>query len=111
MIVTPSGFMPLTDPVEHDRPMTFAFRGNELLVRDEDAALPEPPVLDDIPLSPERMQPVGLWDGRYCRATWLPREAQAPAGHAFRGLRSLFGRFGEPMLAVAGRAFQIADWA
>jgi NAD+ diphosphatase len=29
----------------------------------------------------------------------------------FKGLRALFGRLDETTLAVAGRAFQIADWA
>jgi NAD+ diphosphatase len=111
MIVTPSGFMPLADPVQHDRPMTFAFRGNELLVREADAALPDAEALAGIAIPAENLQPVGLWDGRYCRAAWLPPEATAPAGHAFKGLRSLFGRLDEPVLAVAGRAFQIADWA
>jgi NAD+ diphosphatase len=54
---------------------------------------------------------VGRWDGVYCRAAWLPKETQAPEGHAFRGMRSLFGRVDEDTLSVAGRAFQIADWA
>jgi len=111
MIVTPSGFMPLLDPVDHEAPLTFAFRGNELLVRDADAGLPDAPVLEGISLASEKTHPVGVWDGRYCRAAWVPRETAAPEGHAFRGLRSLFGRLEEPMLAIAGRAFQIADWA
>src|SRR5437868_10013616 len=111
MIVTPSGFMPLIDPVDHDAPVTFAFRGNELLIRDPDAALPEGTTVSELRIAPGSLHPVGLWDGRYCRAAWLPRDATPPAGHAFKGLRALFGRFDEPTLAVAGRAFQIADWA
>src|SRR6478609_7933810 len=99
MIVTPSGFMPLVDPVEHDSPVTFAFRGNELLVREPDAALPDSATLAAVRIGVESMQPVGLWEGRYCRAAWLPREAAPPDGHAFKGLRSLFGRLDEPMLA------------
>ena len=111
MIVTPSGFMPLIDPVEHDSPVTFAFRGNELLIRDADATLPDSSAFALVRMSAEATHPVGLWDGRYCRAAWLPRDATAPEGHAFKGLRSLFGRFDEPTLAVAGRAFQVAEWA
>ena len=111
MIVTPSGFMPLIDPVEHERPMTFVFRGNELLVREADAGLADSPVVADLSIPAERLHPVGMWDGRYSRAAWVPRETAAPAGHAFKGLRSLFGRLDEPMLAVAGRAFQVAEWA
>lgn len=44
MIVTPSGFSPLLVPAEHPRTLTFVFRGPELLVREEDARLPEAPV-------------------------------------------------------------------
>jgi NAD+ diphosphatase len=111
VISTPDTFEPLIDPVDHPRPRTFAFRGNELLVREADAALPEPGALAQWPLDPANTFAVGLWDGVYCRAAWVPRDAPAPAAHAFRPMRSLFGRVDEDMLAVAGRAFQIADWA
>jgi NAD+ diphosphatase len=110
LIRTPSGFTPLVDPVEHDAPITFAFRGNELLITDQ-AGLPDAREIQRLGIATEAVHPVGLWNGSYCRAAWLPREATAPVGHAFKGLRALFGRFDEPMLAVAGRAFQIADWA
>ena len=111
MIHTPGSFSPLLDPVDHPSPRTFAFRGNELLVREEDAALADAAALARVPVEPASVFAVGLWDGIYCRAAWVPKDAQAPAGYAFKALRSLFGRFDEPMLAVAGRAFQIADWA
>jgi NAD+ diphosphatase len=111
VIHTPGSFSPLLDPVEHASPRTFAFRGNELLIREHDAALPDAAALARVPLEPASTYAVGMWDGVYCRAAWVPKEAQPPEGHVFKGLRSLFGRFDEPMLAVAGRAFQIADWA
>ena len=111
MIVTPASFSPLIDPVEHDAPITFAFRGNELLIREADAALPDARALSHVAIEPGAVSPVGMWNGSYCRAAWVPKETTPPAGHVFKGLRSLFGRFDEPMLAVAGRAFQIADWA
>ena len=111
MIVTPADFSPLLDPVEHEAPLTFAFRGNELLVREADAAVAGRDVLDALSIEGINVHPVGLWNGSYCRAAWVPKETPPPAGHAFKGLRSLFSRLDEPMLAVAGRAFQIADWA
>jgi NAD+ diphosphatase len=80
-------------------------------VRESDAALPAAAVFTRLPLEPASTFAVGMWDGTYCRATWVPKDAQAPEGHAFKGMRSLFGRVDEAMLAVAGRAFQIADWA
>ncbi|HUP98329.1 MAG TPA: NAD(+) diphosphatase [Usitatibacter sp.] len=111
MIVTPDDFTALLDPVEHASPVTFAFRGNELLVREENGSVAGPDVLDALPLEPANVQPVGLWNGTYCRAAWVPKDTPPPAGHVFKGLRGLFGKLDEPTLAVAGRAFQIAEWA
>ena len=110
LITTPGDFAALLDPVEHDSPLTFAFRGNELLVL-EDGTVADAAALEGLPLEPTSLQPVGLWNGTYCRAAWVPKDVAAPAGHAFKGLRSLFGKLDEPTLAVAGRAFQIAEWA
>lgn len=111
MILTPASFKPLLDPVEQADPRTFAFRGNELLIREQDAALPEAHALSRLPIEAANVFPVGLLDGLYCRAAWVPNETQAPDGHIFKGMRSLFGRLDETTLAIAGRAFQIADWA
>ncbi|MEO5695156.1 MAG: NAD(+) diphosphatase [Usitatibacter sp.] len=111
MIVTPDRFTPLIDAVEHPSPLSFIFRGSEMLFRESDLALPDDEALAAIAASQSAFSPVGIWDGRYCRAAWVPKGTDAPAGHMFKGLRSLFTRLGEPTLAVAGRAFQIADWA
>lgn len=111
MIATPPSFESLLVPVEHPSPHSFVFRGHELLVRDDGGALADAAALAALAIEPSRFQPVGLWNGVFCRATWLPKHASAPAGHAFRGLRSLFGRLDEGAVAVAGRAFQIAEWA
>jgi len=48
---------------------------------------------------------------RYCRAAWLGDAAVAPPGYVFRGLRSLFGNAGDSIVAIAGRARQIVEWA
>ena len=53
---------------------------------------------------------LGLLGDSPCHAVEVGPETQAPPGHEFLGLRSLFGRFDETLLAVAGRAFQIIDW-
>ncbi|HUP97812.1 MAG TPA: NAD(+) diphosphatase [Usitatibacter sp.] len=111
MIVTPPGFQSLAIPIEHPAPRTFAFRGGELLVREEDAALPDARVVAGLSIEPSNIYPVGMLDGVYCRTAWLPADAVAPAGYAFKGLRSLFSRLDDATIAVAGRAFQIADWA
>jgi NAD+ diphosphatase len=111
VITTPESFVPLYEPAERENVLTFAFRGNELLVREPDSALPDEAAGSALALDEAAIHPVGLWNGAYCRAAWLPKDAAPPEGHAFRGLRSLFARVDEPLLAVAGRAFQIADWA
>ena len=111
MIVTPPSFSSLVAPVAHDNPRTFAFRGYEILVRESDFSLPDPAVLKAFDVAPENMFPVGVFRKEYCSTAWLPKDAKAPEGFVFKGLRSLFGRMDEETLAVAGRALQISDWA
>jgi NAD+ diphosphatase len=111
MIVTPPSFVPLLDPVDHGAPLTFAFRANELLIRESDAALPDAPALANLSIDPVNILPVGLWNGSYCRAAWVAKDTKPPEGHVFKGMRSLFGRVDEATLAIGGRAFQLADWA
>jgi NAD+ diphosphatase len=55
--------------------------------------------------------PVGLLGERYFHVTWVPAGSEAWPGHVFRKLRSLFGALDDAVLAIAGRAFQIAEWA
>jgi NAD+ diphosphatase len=110
MLQTPASFTPLMSPQEHPDPLSFLFHQGRLLVREHDLALPGPAVLRDLGLDPGRLQPVGLFDGRYAQSGWTDAEA-APAGYAWRGLRSLFGEMDEQLLGLAGRAFQVAEWA
>ena len=111
MIVTPAGFTPLATPLDHPQPRSFVFRGGELLVRESDGAAPDTDVAAQLAIAPTDIYPVGTLDGQYFRAAWVARETPAPAGLAWKGLRSLFGRMDDASIAVAGRAFQIADWA
>jgi NAD+ diphosphatase len=111
LIVTPPTFASLLAPVVHDRPRTYVFRGNELLLRGTDLALPDPSVVKALDVPPAHILPVGIDNKEYCATAWVEGGAAAPDGHVFKGLRSLFGRVDEHMLAVAGRAFQIADWS
>lgn len=111
MIATPPFFIPLAAAQHAPQALTFAFRGNEILVREPELALPDAAAAAALGVDESRLLPVGLYQGAYCCATWLEPGAAPAEGYAFRGLRSLFGRMDEPLLAVAGRAFQIADWA
>ncbi len=111
MIATPPSFVSLLAPAAAAATRSFVFRGNALLVEERALALPDAQALAALGLGEAEFLPVGLLDGAYCRGAWVPREAAAPEGHAFVALRALFGRLDEPALAVAGRAFQIVDWA
>ena len=95
----------------HDSPRTFVFRGPELLLREADLALPDPSVVKAVVLDAQSVFPVGLHRKEYCATAWVPRDTEPPSGFVFKGLRSLFGRLDDETLAIAGRAFQIADWA
>ena len=111
VLSTPPGFKSLSQPVAHDAPRAFVFRGGELLLREPELALPDAAVLKGLDLAPAQFFPVGVFEKEYFCAAWVEKAREAPPGHAFRPLRSLFGRFDEPLLSVAGRAFQVADWA
>lgn len=111
MLKTPSSFVSLLAPREHLAPHNFLFRADELLVRESDLALPDAALLRELGLQPQQMQPVGLLNGRYCQTAWLGPVPAPLEGWGFRKLRSLFGAMDEDLLSVAGRAFQIAEWA
>jgi len=111
MLRTPDSFVPIFAPQNHPHPHTFIFRGGELLVREHDLALPVDPARALAHWSDPVMHPVGLLDQRYCQAAWVAADTQPAAGHAFIGLRALFGTLDEGLLGVAGRAFQIVEWA
>lgn len=111
MLKTPASFIPLHAPQAHPEPHTFVFRGDELLIRETDPALPDRLAIAAIGLPVECIHPVGLFDGRYFQSAWVERDAAAAPGLVFKRLRSLFGALDEALLALAGRAFQIADWA
>jgi NAD+ diphosphatase len=110
MLQTPASFTPLMSRQAHPDPLTFLFHQGRLLVREHDLALPDAPVLAQLDLDPERLQPLGQLAGRYAQAGWLNDERRAE-GYTWRSLRSLFADMDEALLGLAGRAFQIAEWA
>ena len=111
MILTPEDFQPLLAPVEHPKTRTFVFRRYEVLLREEGLALPDEATVAALAIDPRDMHPVGLWNDAYYRSTWVAAETPAPPGHVYKSMRALFGVHDERELAVAGRAFQIAEWA
>ena len=91
--------------------LVFAFADAKLLVRgDED--VPTVPTLAEFEgadLAGNRHY-LGRLRGVDCVAITLPEAAPEPAGCRYAGLRSLFLRLPDDLLAVAARAFQVADW-
>jgi NAD+ diphosphatase len=112
MLVTPSDFVPLHAPQPGAHEHIFVFRGGALLVRESDLALPDEAACLALGVPLAQSRAVGLLGQHYCRAVWVDAGAAESAnGFAFRPLRSLFGAFDTGLLAVAGRAFQIVEWA
>ncbi|HTT09321.1 MAG TPA: NAD(+) diphosphatase [Burkholderiaceae bacterium] len=112
MLATPAGFVPLYAPQPAARTRLFAFRGDQLLVRASDLAVPEddPRVLAALGVRPGATYPVGLHGDCYCCAAAVDAHAGAIDGYVFSGLRPLFGVVDETVLSIAGRAFQITEW-
>ncbi len=114
MLQTPASFTPLMAPPPESQaadPLSFIFHTGRLLVRETGLALPAAAAVAGLALDPQALQPVGLLDGRYCQAGWIEDESRIPEGYVWRSLRSLLPELDEPLLGVAARAVQVAEWA
>jgi NAD+ diphosphatase len=112
MLQTPASFVPLITPEPHPDPLTFVFHRDRLLIHSSELSLPTSQELASLALDASRIHPVGLWRGRYCQVAWTEDEAALPGpGFGWQGLRSLFNLVDEELMALAGRASQIAEWA
>jgi NAD+ diphosphatase len=110
---TPEGFNP-----SHTPPVTlpgetfaYAFRDDKVLVGGPDDApfVPHSSMLETLGLKGDRHY-LGELGNVACVAVPLAPDAPEPAGWRYAGLRSLFFRLPEPMLAIAARAFQVVEW-
>ena len=110
---TPAGFTP-----RHVMPETlgasthaFAYRGGRILVAGADDA-PAIPTFGALVAAGLAGTPYFLGDlgDAGCIALMLPDDAPEPPGMRYVGLRSLFLRIPDAMLALAGRAFQVVEW-
>lgn len=112
MLKSPLTFRPLMDPPHSGpNPQTFIFNGAKLLMHEATLALPDMALGKAAGFDERHLQPVGMLGERYCQTGWVEGDPAPPEGYAWRGLRSLFGALDEDLLAVAGRASQIAEWA
>ena len=111
MLRTPPNFISLLVAQQHLDPVNLVFGGDGLLVRAADLSLPDPTDIATLGLLTQAWQPVGVLNDRYCQTVSTTSTITDGSGFVFRRLRSLFGCFDESLLAVAGRAYQIAEWA
>ena len=113
MMHTPDGFAPspVAPAIVPATSLVFAFGGPKLLVAGDERT-PVVPLAGDLERAGVEgtRHYLGRLDGVDCVAMRLPDDAVAPAGHAFTGLRALFLRLPEPLLAIAARAFQVVEW-
>ena len=111
MLKTPESFVALIAAREHPLPHNFVFSGDEIFVAEADLALPDAGAVTLLGIAPDQFLPVGMLGDVYCRTAWLPAKTPPPPGYQPRKLRSLFGAIDDSLMAVAGRAFQLAEWA
>ena len=104
----------------------FVFRGDQLLVElgplsqpSDDPRVKARPAWARLPLQKShnwlgpaaaRTLYLGRLGGSDCWAAELPKDAAAPAGMSFEGLRTLFSVLDDAHFALAGRALQLVDW-
>ncbi len=110
---TPAGFTP-----QHVMPEAlgasthaFAYRDGKILVggTDDAPSIPAFAALVAAGLA-GTSHFLGVLGDAGCIALMLPDDAPEPAGMRYVGLRSLFLRIPDPLLALAGRAFQVVEW-
>jgi NAD+ diphosphatase len=111
MLQTPATFTPLIRPQQHDETLTLVFHRGELLLRNASMGLLAAAELDELKLAPERIHPLGLWDGRYYQVAWVDEAVLPGPEFGYHGLRSLFGVLDDSFLGLAGRAYQLAEWS
>ena len=107
----PYRFVPHHSPPETPGPdpMLFAFRGRDLLVR-EDLTLPTVAQIDAAEIEAVRTQYLGRLDGRDCYSAELPMGDDTRDGFRFANLHMLYATLDEATHAIAGRAVQIVEW-
>ncbi len=87
----------------------FAFADNEILLRFDANGDFQPMDLADEPLI-EQLSHKKHFMGMYGDTACFAVEVQRDKEHQFGGLRSIFGKTDNLMLAMAGRAQQICEW-
>ena len=114
MLVTPADFTLTSATTYRSSPdrnagvdtLLLVFCGSELLVNEAADA----PASPDAITHPVDGLIVGRWQGRLVAACAVARDQPPPPGTVWAGLRSLFGRMPDALVALAGRAIQLLEW-
>ncbi|MCC6534637.1 MAG: NAD(+) diphosphatase [Burkholderiales bacterium] len=105
-------FVPgLTRNDESAPALWFAFHEGRMLVAVEGDALglPRCTHLSELGLAVARVQYLGTLNGEPAYSAEIATP-DTPAGMVWHGLRTLFGLFDEPLVAIASRASQVLEW-
>jgi len=89
--------------------VNFIFRGDELLLSESGIGFPDGDVCAFFGVGAEALQPLWLTPDCCDHACHVARDAEAPAGFAFRKLRAVLAELGEHGV-LASRAFQVSEW-
>ena len=91
----------------------FIFAAHKMLVLEDGASMSIPLAVDPaaLGLSPVRERYLGTMEGRHCYCAEVPETDSVPPKMAFYGLRYLYERLAEPMLAIAMKAVHLTEWA
>lgn len=90
--------------------LCFAFRGNEILLLDQDAGRGRIPSIDRIRVDEDALLQVGELGGSRCVAASVGAEVPAPQGCGWMPLRASFRVLSPGEFRMAGRASEIVEW-
>jgi len=90
----------------------FVFAAHNLMVLEDDALMSVPLIVDpaSLGLSSIRERYLGTLAGRHCYCADVAEGDPIPAKMGFYGLRYLYGRLAEPLLAIAMKAVHLVEW-
>jgi len=110
---TPAGFVPAhrLPAILPGTALAFAFADAKIVVGGTEEA-PIVPTLSELGAAgiDGVRHHLGELQGVPCVAITLANDAEPPAGYRLAGLRALFFKIPEPLLALAARAFQVVEW-
>lgn len=110
---TPAGFVPahVLPALLPGTALAFAYSDVKLMVGGTDTA-PAITTLDELAAAGVHgiRHYLGELSGIPCVAIVLPNDFAPPPGFRVAGLRALFFRVPEALVAIAARAFQVAEW-